>query len=133
MTEARGTDLIEVRGLKLRGKHGVTPEERAHDQPIVVSLAARLDTRQASRFDDLEATLDYEEAVMIVSKIVGGESFQLLETLADRIARALLGNHRVLDVWVRVAKPEVKVGEEVDEVAVEVSRSRDDLSPFDRR
>src|SRR5258706_10827833 len=132
MTETRGTDLIEVRGLKLRGRHGVTAEERAHEQPIVVSVAARLDTRQASRFDDLEATLDYQEAVMIVSKIVGGESFQLLETLADRIARALLANHRVLDIWVRVAKPEVQVGEEVDEVAVEISRSRDDLTPFDR-
>lgn len=135
MSDMRGTDLIEIRGLKLRGKHGVTDEERAQDQPIVVSVAARLDTRQASRFDDLDSTLDYEEAVMIVSKIVGGESYQLLETLADRIARALLVNHRVLDVWVRVAKSDVHrlLGEDVDEVAVEVSRSRDDLTPFDRR
>jgi dihydroneopterin aldolase len=133
MSDIRGTDLIEIRGLKVRGKHGVTPEERANDQPIVVSLAARIDTRQASRFDDIGSTLDYEEAVMIVSKIVGGESFQLIETLADRIARALLANHRVLDVWVRVSKPEVQLGEDVDEVAVEISRSRDDLTPFDRR
>jgi dihydroneopterin aldolase len=133
MSEMRGTDMIEIRGLKLRGHHGVTAEERAGDQPIVVSLAARIDTRQASRNDDLSATLDYEEATGIISKIVVGESFQLLETLADRIARALLANHRVLDVWVRVSKPEVQLGEEIDEVAVEVSRSRDDLSPFDRR
>ena len=131
MSDMRGTDLIEIRGLKLRGRHGVTPEERANDQPITVSLAVRLDTRQASRSDDLAATLDYEEAVRLVSKIVTGESYQLLETLADRIARAILQNHRTLDVWVRVAKPEVQLGEDVDEVAVEVSRSRDDLTPFD--
>lgn len=133
MSDTHGTDLVEVRGLKLRGRHGVTPEERAVEQPIVVSLAARLDTRQASRFDDLDATLDYEEAVRLVSKIVTGESYQLLETLADRIARAILLNPRALDVWVRVSKPEVQLGEEVDEVAVEVSRSRDDLTPFDRQ
>jgi dihydroneopterin aldolase len=129
----QGTDLIEVRGLKLRGHHGVTPEEREREQPIVVSLAARLDTRAASATDDLSSTLDYEEVVMIVSKIVGGESFQLLETLADRIARALLSNARVLDVWVRVSKPEVILAEEVDEVAVEISRSRADLGPYDFR
>ncbi|MCA1833205.1 MAG: dihydroneopterin aldolase [Actinomycetota bacterium] len=129
----QGTDLIEVRGLKLRGHHGVTPEERENEQPIIVSLAARLDTRAASATDDLASTLDYEDAVTIVSKIVVGESFQLLETLADRIARAMLSNARVLDVWVRVSKPEVVLAEEVDEVAVEISRSRSDLGPYDLR
>lgn len=125
--EEQGTDLIEVRGLRLRGRHGVTPEERENEQDFVVSLAARLDTRMAARFDDLAATLDYEEAVRQISKVVTGESFQLLETLSDRIARAILGNPRVLDVWVRVAKTKAPMPEEVDEVAVEVSRSRDDL------
>lgn len=132
MTEF-GTDLIEIRGLKLHGRHGVTPEERDREQPIVVSLAARLDTRAASTTDDISATLDYEEVVMIVSKIVSGESFQLLETLADRIARAVLEDRQVLDVWVRVSKPEVVLPEEVDEVAVEISRSRADLGPHDLR
>jgi dihydroneopterin aldolase len=123
-----GTDLIEVRGLKLRGRHGVTDEERAADQPIVVSLAVRIDTREAAAFDDLHATLDYADAVRVVTEIVTGESFQLLETLADRIARQLLSSKRVLDVWVRVAKTEAPLGDaDVDEVAVEVSRSRDDI------
>lgn len=127
--EQRGTDLIEIRGLKLKGRHGVTPEEREAEQTFVVNVAARLDTRLAARFDDIASTLDYEEAVRIVSKIVTGESFQLIETLADRIARAILANPRALDVWVRVAKPEAPLAEDVDEVAVEVSRSRDDLGP----
>jgi dihydroneopterin aldolase len=129
----QGTDLVEIRGLRLRGRHGVTPEERATEQPFVVSLAARIDTRQAARTDDLAATLDYEEAVRVVSKIVTGESYALLETLADRIARAILTHPRVLDVWVRVAKPQAPLPEEVEEVAVEVSRSRDDLGPLDVR
>jgi FolB domain-containing protein len=125
----RGTDLIEIRGLKLRGHHGVTLEERTAEQEFIVSLAARMDTREAAHMDDLASTLDYEEAVRQVSKIVTGESFQLIETLADRIARAILGNSRVLDVWVRVAKTHAPLPEEVDEVAVEISRSREDLGP----
>ena len=127
----QGTDLVEIRGLKLRGRHGVTPEERGAEQPFVISLAARIDARPAAFLDDLGSTLDYEEAVRIVAKIVTGQSYALLETLADRIARALLANRRVLDVWVRVAKPQAPLPEEVDEVAVEVSRSRDDLGGLD--
>jgi 7,8-dihydroneopterin aldolase/epimerase/oxygenase len=126
----QGTDLVEVRGLRLRGRVGVTPDERAAEQPLVISVAARLDTRRASAMDDLSETLDYEEAVRHISKIVTGESYSLVETMADRIARALLSNPSVLDVWVRISKPEVALAEEVDEVAVEISRSREDLKPF---
>ncbi|MFY9586336.1 MAG: dihydroneopterin aldolase [Actinomycetota bacterium] len=129
----QGTDLVEIRGLKLKGRHGVTDEERSAEQPFVVNLAARLDARQAAILDDLSSTLDYEEAVQIVAKIVTGESYQLLETLADRIARSLLTNPRVLDVWVRVAKTHAPLSEDVEEVAVEVSRSRDDVGFDDRR
>ena len=125
--DQQGTDLVEIRGLKLRGRHGVTDVERADEQPIIVNLAARLDARTAAIFDDIASTLDYEEAVRIVAKIVTGESFALLETLADRIARAILANPRVMDVWVRVAKTHAPLSEDVEEVAVEVSRSRDDL------
>ncbi|MGH2728324.1 MAG: dihydroneopterin aldolase [Actinomycetota bacterium] len=131
--EDQGTDLVEIRGLKLRGHHGVSAEERGGEQPFIVSLAARLDARPAAMLDDLGATLDYEEAVRIISKIVTGESYALLETLADRIARMILVNPRVLDVWVRVAKPQAPLPEDVDEVAVEISRSRDDLGPPDLR
>lgn len=127
------TDLIEVRGLHLRGHIGVTPEERAQEQPLVISLAARLDTRLASATDDLHATLDYEEAVREISKIVSSESYALLETLGDRIARTLLGHPAVVDVWVRIAKPEAALSEQVDEVAVEVARSRHEIGPGDRK
>jgi len=123
-----GSDLIEVRGLRLRGRIGVTKDERQHDQPIVVSLAARLDTRAASTTDDLTATLDYEDLVRQVSKIVSTEEYSLVETLADRIARSVLEQHAyVEDVWVRVAKTEAPLSEQVDEVAIEITRSREDL------
>ncbi|MFN2613959.1 MAG: dihydroneopterin aldolase [Actinomycetota bacterium] len=127
---SNGSDLIEVRGLKLRGHIGVTADERSHDQPLVVSIAARLDTRAASTTDHLSATLDYEEVVRQISKIVSSEQFQLIETVADRIARTILEHPFVEDCWVRVAKPQAPLAEEVDEVAVEITRSREDLGPL---
>ncbi len=122
-----GTDLIEVRGLKISGRHGVTQQEQSEDQPFIVSLAARIDTREAAAFDDLGATLDYAEVVRLVKATMTGQPYHLLETLADRIARQLLANKRVLDVWVRVAKTQAPLDADVEEVAVEVSRSREDV------
>jgi FolB domain-containing protein len=123
-----GSDLVEIRGLKLRGRIGVTADERTHDQPLVVSLAARLDTRAASATDDLTATLDYEELVRQVSKIVSDEEYHLIEALADRIARHVLEHAFIEEVWVRIAKPEAPLAEVVEEVAVEITRSREDLA-----
>lgn len=107
----------------------MTAEERREEQSLVVSIAARLDTRAASATDDISATLDYEEVVREISKIVSSEEYQLVETLADRIARAILERIFVEDVWVRIVKPGAALSEEVDEVAVEIARSRDDLGP----
>lgn len=123
-----GTDLIEVRGLKVMGRIGVTADERAHTQPLVISIAAQMDTRAASTTDDLTATLDYEDLVRTISKIVQSEEYKLLESLADRIARSVLEHRFVDDVWVRVAKPNAPLDEDVDEVAVEITRSRADLA-----
>lgn len=125
-----GSDLIEVRGLKLRGRIGVTADERSQEQPLVVSIAARMDTRAASATDDISATLDYEELVRELSKIVSSEEYSLIETLAERIARHVLEHAFVSEVWVRVGKPQAPLAEEVDEVAVEISRSREDLGPL---
>lgn len=124
------SDLIEVRGLKLRGRIGVTADERSNEQPLVVSIAARMDTRAASTTDDITATLNYEEVVREIAKIVATEEYALLETLADRIARSVLAHPYVEDVWVRVGKPQAPLAEEVDEVAVEIARSREDLGPL---
>lgn len=128
-----GADLIEIRGLQLRGRIGVTPDERAQEQPLVMSIAARVDTRLASATDDLGATLDYEEAVREISKIVSSESYSLVETLADRIARQMLSHAAVIDVWVRISKPNAPLPEPVEEVAVEITRSREDLGGAERR
>lgn len=122
-----GSDLIEVRGLKVSGRIGVTADERAHEQPLVISVAARMDTRAASTTDDLTATLDYEDLVRQISKIVQSEEYKLVESLADRLARHVLEHRFVQDVWVRIAKTAAPLDEDVDEVAVEITRSRDDV------
>ena len=53
------TDRIELRGLTVRGHHGVFPEERRDGQDFVVDITVWLDLSAAAASDDLADTLDY--------------------------------------------------------------------------
>ena len=52
-------DRIELRGLKVRGNHGVFDHERADGQDFVVDITVWIDLADAATSDDLADTFDY--------------------------------------------------------------------------
>jgi dihydroneopterin aldolase len=84
-------DRIELRGLRAVGRHGLLPEERLRAQPFEVDLDIELDLRAAGRSDALGDTVDYGAIAESVARTVAGEHSDLLEHLAERIARAVVG------------------------------------------
>ncbi|HEY8415566.1 MAG TPA: dihydropteroate synthase, partial [Thermaerobacter sp.] len=120
-------DTIQLRGLRFRARHGVLPEEYQREQAFVIDLDLGLSVREAARADDLSLTVDYAEVFRRVERIITGPHRQLIETLADSVARDLLAAFPLEFVRVRVAKPEAPLPGAFDQVAVEVWRSRDDL------
>lgn len=116
-------DTIEIRGLRATGVHGVLPEERERAQPFEVDLDLSLDLRKAGGSDDLADTVDYGVLTEAVGACVTGESYALLERLAERIAEIAMADARVTEVAVTVKKLEPPVDAEVDHVAVRITRS----------
>ena len=108
------------------GRHGVLASERELGQRFVVDLEMRLDLRRAGVSDDLTETVDYSEAHRQVREIVEGGPFDLIETVAERIAASILESHSKIEaVRVKVAKPEVRLEDTVlAGSAVEVLRHR---------
>ena len=80
------TDRIELRGLKVRGNHGVYEHERRDGQDFVVDVTVWLDLAPAAASDDLADTLDYGALAQRVAGIVGGEPYDLIEAVAGRVA-----------------------------------------------
>jgi len=72
--------------------------------------------------DRLGSVVSYEGVVRSVREIAGAGHTKLVETLAERIALACLGDGRVLRALVRVEKLDVFEG--VGSVGVEVERCR---------
>jgi dihydroneopterin aldolase len=122
------TDQIALRGLRMRGYHGVYDHERLDGQDFVVDAVLALDTRPAAATDDLSRTVDYGSLATRLAAIVAGEPVRLIETLAQRLAEACLAEPAVMEVEITVHKPQAPVPFPFDDVAVTISRAGRDGS-----
>lgn len=121
-------DSILLEGMVFYGRHGTLPAERELGQPFVVSVELRLDLRSAGRSDDLSQTVDYGQVHQRAKEIVEGPPVNLTETVAERIAAAVVEEFPAVEaVRVRVAKPHVRLGATMLAAsAVEIVRRRDE-------
>jgi dihydroneopterin aldolase len=117
-------DRVTLRGLRVRGHHGVFEHERRDGQDFVVDLALGLDTRPAAAGDDLTRTVHYGVLAEQVAAVVAGEPVDLIETLAQRIADTCLGHEVVDEVEVTVHKPDAPITVPFDDVTVTITRRR---------
>jgi dihydropteroate synthase len=102
----RAGDRITLSGLRFRGYHGVHDYEREHGQDFVVDVDLELSLAPAAATDDVADTVHYGELAARIAAIVTGEPVRLIETLAERIARACLEADRVSSATVTVHKPQ---------------------------
>jgi dihydroneopterin aldolase len=118
------TDRIELRGLRVRGHHGVFDHERRDGQEFVIDITAWLDLDVAAASDDLADTLDYGDLAQRAADIVAGPPRQLIETVAGEIADGVMADERVHAAEVVVHKPGAPIPLEFADVAVVARRSR---------
>ena len=117
-------DRLAVRGLAVRGHHGVFDVERRDGQVFVIDLDLGVDSRPAASSDDLQDTVDYATLVDDVRAAVEHDPVDLIETLAQRIADVCLSHERVGDVRVTVHKPHAPIQATFEDVALTINRSR---------
>ncbi len=120
-------DRILLEGMVFHGYHGTLPAERELGQPFVVDVELRLDLRPAGLSDDLTRSVDYGEVHRRAKEIVEGPPVNLTETVAERIAAAILENYPLVEAArVKVAKPNVRLdGTVLTGSAVEILRRRE--------
>jgi dihydroneopterin aldolase len=119
------TDRIELRAMRFAGRHGVLPFEAQRPQPFEVDVVVELDLEKAGATDDLEQTIDYGALFAATRAVVEGPHVALLETLAERIAAAVLaGSPLAVAVTIRVRKPEAPLPGELAWAGVEIRRHR---------
>ncbi|KLO32952.1 dihydroneopterin aldolase [Mycobacterium nebraskense] len=117
-------DRIELRGLTIRGRHGVFDHERADGQDFVVDMTVWIDLAEAAASDELADTYDYAALAQLAADVVAGPPRNLIEAVGGEIADRVMADERVHAVEVVVHKPHAPIPQQFADVAVVVRRSR---------
>lgn len=118
-------DIIYFNGMEFYGYHGVFPEENKLGQRFLVDMELYLDLSLAGEKDQLDHTINYAEVYELCKTIVEGETYQLVEKIAQEIANRSLDQFPLLnEVMVRIIKPDPPIPGHYRSVAVEIKRGR---------
>lgn len=114
---------ITLTGLRAEGHHGVLASERESGQIFIADVVLDL-VPGAAATDELSSTVNYAEVAEAVVGILAGEPVDLIETLAERVATAVLQWPVVQATEVVVHKPRAPIAVEFADVSVAIRRER---------
>ena len=111
---------IEISGLSLYTRHGVSDAERELGQRLVFDVVFELDECDATVTDRVEDTIDYGDVCEQIALAAQERSYKTLERLCAAVADRMIDRFGAESIRVKAAKPEPPIALPVDEVSVEV-------------
>ena len=117
-----GTDNITLTGLRANAFHGVFEEERRVGQVFVIDAVVYLDLTAAAASDDLDRTIHYGELAEEIVTAVESDPVDLIETVAERVARVVLAHKAATATTITVHKPSAPIAVPFEDVSVTITR-----------
>jgi dihydroneopterin aldolase len=118
-------DKIFLTEMKVDTIIGIWEWERRIRQTVVIDLEMSADIAKAAATDDVNDTLNYKSVAKRIQSFVAESSFQLVETLAERISEIIRDEFGVTWVKVRVNKPGAVRGSKSVGVLIERGERQD--------
>jgi dihydroneopterin aldolase len=119
------SDRIFITGLSLHAYHGVMTHEAKVGQSFTIDLELDIDLSEAARSDKVADTVSYDKVVECASAAFVAQRFKLIETVAGRVADAVLEKFpRVRSVNVTIHKPHAPIAATFSDVGVTLFRAR---------
>ena len=123
MGQQRSVDTLTLKNMRFFARHGLYPEERELGQRFEVDLVVKGDFSGAAAADDPRQLVDYTRLYEAVRDVVAGQSFSLVEALAEQIASSIGRSFAPIDLTLRVRKPDPPLDAHFDGIEVEIQRS----------
>lgn len=105
MSEPTSIDRVYVRGLLVQAIIGIHPYERIEPQAIRFDIEAATDARHTAGHDHIDSGVTNYARMREIAIEASAEAFQLVESLAERVAQRILRELHVAFVEVSVGKP----------------------------
>lgn len=116
------SDKIFIQGLEAKCIIGIFDWERKTLQKVTVDIEFPVSIRKAAKFDKVENTTDYKAISKYTLRFIEDSQFQLIETLAEKLAQSLLEKFSLKKIKIRLCKPGALRG--AINVGVEISRKK---------
>ena len=105
MDDKQHPDRIFLRDLRVETVVGIWDWERKIRQVVSIDLEMGADIRRAAATDSIDDTLNYKDVAKRVQQFVADSEFQLVETMAEKIAEIVLAEFELPWIDVTVNKP----------------------------
>jgi len=120
-------DSLYMRNMEFFAYHGVLSEERINGQNFEIDVELGLDLTAAALTDNVRDTIDYALVYQDVKEFATQRRYNLIETLASRIADTILAKYpKVHEICVHVRKPQAPIAGKLSGPEVRIRRVRND-------
>ncbi len=113
-------DIVYIRDLRIDAVIGIYEWEKRIKQEININLEMGWDNSVPAASDDIKHTLNYKACANLVKDLVNRTEYELVETLAEKIAELLLKEMKI--PWIKVAVGKPKAVTDSKEVGVIIER-----------
>lgn len=111
---------MTLSGVKLCPRIGITADERSNSQECVADLTVWGDFEAAAATDELDKSIDYCRILKIMQEVACEREYNLVETLAYSIVRAVLESLPISRVRIRLRKSPATLVGQLNFVEIEV-------------
>ncbi len=119
-------DRIAIRDLRIYAYHGVRDFEKERGQLFILNVDIFADLSKACQTDNLEATINYSQAVQSIKRVMTENRYDLIEAAAQAVADCILSEFSLAEsVRVYLKKPNAPIAADFGYVAVDITRSRE--------
>ncbi len=115
-------DIIYLSDLRINTVIGIYDWERRVKQTIILDLEMAADIQAAANSDRIEDTLNYKDVAKRLFAYVGESEFELVETLAEKVAEMIITEFKV--PWLRLKVNKQGAVRGVRDVGVIIERGR---------
>ena len=114
---------IVIKDFEVFGHHGVFSEEKTLGQKFILDIILNLSVNEAAKTGDLTKSVHYGELAHKLEERFKKESYDLIETVADKMSDFILLEYDLVDsVKIRVKKPWAPIHRTLDTVYVEIEK-----------
>ncbi len=113
-------DIIFLRNLRIETIIGIFDWERKIKQTVFFDIEMATDIKKAAASDHIDDTLDYKSLSKVVIDFVENSDFQLVETLAEKVAELIINDFGV--PWLKLTLNKKGALRHADDVGIIIER-----------